>query len=509
MTKSKAKRRQRPSADFPNVPAKKLKTQQTPDGGRGGLHEAVLTSSHEEPELVLQAIIPDGDLDITVETLRMLADHPALIKTKACRDLRAAVFDFKQACTTGAIAAVDANLTSRISGAIADQDFVGARILLAEMRIRRQKPKLGALCRWVRDLDVVSGLAEQRNGKVERTAAQRDVLLVLDAVMRVVGPVDYSIAAGEEADDHPGRPMVVRQALDLRDGRTRRRVYDSVLDGSLTARVTEATTAMFRIVETTPGPERKPPNRHPAILHASRDHAIQLSSPPPATTHHRHPVVPNLHLLKDVLTPDECEQIIGVAEKIGFTPDAPIRADAEGASVLAHNFYWIADEAFCAGVWGRVSPFVPPSLAGRRVRGLNRRFRVYRYVPGAEYRAHIDGAWPPSGIVQDREEEGGGDKYVYDASPDGARQSSLFTFLIYLNDEFEAGETTYFLPGLREGTLNAYSLKPIQGSVALFPHGEVEGNLLHEGTGVMREERPSAKYVIRTDVEYDVDPLST
>jgi hypothetical protein len=53
--------------------------------------------------------------------------------------------------------------------------------------------------------------------------------------------------------------------------------------------------------------------------------------------------------------------------------------------------------------------------------------------------------------------------------------------------------------------MNAYPVKPIQGSIALFPHGETEGSLLHEGTGVRQEDRPTAKYVIRTDVLYDVD----
>lgn len=78
--------------------------------------------------------------------------------------------------------------------------------------------------------------------------------------------------------------------------------------------------------------------------------------------------------------------------------------------------------------------------------------------------------------------------------------------MIYLNDEFDAGETTYFLPSAKEGSMNAYSIKPIQGSVAMFPHGETDGSLLHEGTGVKRGTKASAKYVIRTDVLYDVDP---
>lgn len=58
---------------------------------------------------------------------------------------------------------------------------------------------------------------------------------------------------------------------------------------------------------------------------------------------------------------------------------------------------------------------------------------------------------------------------------------------------------------MTEGSLNAYPVKPVQGSVVMFPHGETDGSLLHEGTGVSRGEKPSAKYVIRTDVLYDVN----
>lgn len=393
--------------------------------------------------------------------------------------------------------AVDTNLTARISGALADEAYTEARILLAEMRIRGQAPKLGALCRWVRDLDVVSGLAEQVNGTAARSKKEEVLLVVLDAILRLTGPTDYSIQQSSISG-----PIVPQKDWDLREGRQRRNVYNNVLDKSILTCLPSDTKSKFRIIETTPGLERKPANLHPAILHASRDDAILLSSEPPKSTHHNHPTVPNLHLLKDILHPEECNQIIAAAETIGFTPDAPIRAEGEESSVLAHNFYWIVDEAFCSKLWKRVSSYVPAEVSGRKVRGLNRRFRVYRYVPGAEYRAHIDGAWPPSSIDPVT------DKYIYDSSPPSAKQSSLFTFLIYLNDEFSAGETTFFLPSAREGQMNAYPVKPIQGSIALFPHGETEGSLLHEGTGVRLEEKKTAKYVIRTDVLYDVDASS-
>jgi hypothetical protein len=175
-------------------------------------------------------------------------------------------------------------------------------------------------------------------------------------------------------------------------------VYESVLDGTLAASMPAGLNSQFRVIQIVPGPERNPPNKHPAAVYASRDGAIALAPPSspdaPRTTHHSHPTVPDLHLLRDVLTPDECGRIVGAAEGVGFAPDAPLRpgADNPGAvenSVLAHNFYWVADEEFCRVLWARVEPFVPARVGGRKVRGVNRRFRVYRYVPGAEYRAHI------------------------------------------------------------------------------------------------------------------------
>ena len=53
----------------------------------------------------LQTLILDEELGTTVETLKTLTKYPNLIKSKPCRDLRAAVYDFRQASTTGSISA--------------------------------------------------------------------------------------------------------------------------------------------------------------------------------------------------------------------------------------------------------------------------------------------------------------------------------------------------------------------------------------------------------------------
>jgi hypothetical protein len=53
-----------------------------------------------EPSNVHSIISPE-EIEVTVETLQTLSEHPALIKSKACKDLRTAVYGFRQACTTG------------------------------------------------------------------------------------------------------------------------------------------------------------------------------------------------------------------------------------------------------------------------------------------------------------------------------------------------------------------------------------------------------------------------
>lgn len=388
-----------------------------------------------------------------------------------------------------------------------------ALILLAEMRIRKDTPTLGALCRWVRTLDVISGLSIHvqipSQTVVGRNAHNDELIRVLDAILRVTGPTDTT----SHGIDSTSGPIALQETWNLRgESEPTRQVRRSVEDKSIFVSCSPDLKERFRIMETTAGLDRKPPNLHPAILYASQDDSVLLGEGP-KTECFKHPIVPDLRLIKDVLSPEECSSIIAAGETITFIPDAPMRPQGEDTSVLAHNFYWVVDQAFHDKLWSRVKVFVPETVAGKQVRGINRRFRVYRYVPGAEYRCHIgessfpswsldfwlniyiDGAWPPSGI------DTATDKYQYDASPRDARQSSLFTFLIYLNDDFRGGETTFFIPSVKEGVINAYPVKPIMGSVAVFPHGEAQGALLHEGTGVVE----GAKYVIRTDVEYDVD----
>lgn len=258
------------------------------------------------------------------------------------------------------------------------------------MRIRKETPTLGALCRWVRTLDVVSGLSdpikEISKPEIARSTKNLELLQVLDSILRVTGPTDTNPASVFGSSE----PIALQQVWDLRDSKQAvRQTRASVLDKTIFKSCSPDLKNRFRIIGTTTGPARKPPNLYPAVLFASADDTIPLVEGNTKPECHKHPVVPNLRIIKDVLSPEECSSIIAAGESMEFIPDAPLRPEGEDSSVLAHNFYWIVDQTFHDKLWERVRPFVPDSVSGKQVRGINRRFRVYRYVPGAEYRCHI------------------------------------------------------------------------------------------------------------------------
>lgn len=216
------------------------------------------------------------------------------------------------------------------------------------------------------------------------------------------------------------------------------------------------------------------------------------SRPPtlPAVGVHQLPFVEGAFLLSDVLSTSECDLIISAAESMGFVPDAEYTMNADrtsGTGRAAFGAVWLASDQMISELYGRILPHLPPSLAGGAVAGLNARLRLYRYESGAVYRPHVDGAWPGSGLVDGQ--------YAFDAF--GDRWSRL-TCLIYLNEGFEGGSTTFFGPSAIDGVVDGRGVLPRKGSVLFFPHGDTGGALVHEGSEVTK----GAKYVIRTDVLY-------
>ena len=136
--------------------------------------------------------------------------------------------------------------------------------------------------------------------------------------------------------------------------------------------------------------------------------------------------------------------------------------------------------------------------------GLNRRWRIYRYdsLGNETFEPHIDAAFPPSGLSED------GSTLIWDSSdPEREVIISRLTVLMYLNDDFVGGETTFFRPGMASmhGHQSAViaSVKPVTGSFLIFPQAIGDGEdwayhhwPQHEASPVLSG---SPKYIIRSD----------
>jgi prolyl 4-hydroxylase len=165
-----------------------------------------------------------------------------------------------------------------------------------------------------------------------------------------------------------------------------------------------------------------------------------------------------------VLAPPECQALIERIDAAGpviapvSLPGGPVvRRDLRDNERVVFD-----DAALAADLFGRLRARLPAELSGRRLVGVNERFRCYRYRAGQRFGPHYDGAF-----VRDE------------------RERSLLTLMVYLNEGFEGGATT-FLELERAVT-------PRTGRALLFQH-----SLLHEGSVV----RHGVKYVARSDVMY-------
>ncbi len=173
-----------------------------------------------------------------------------------------------------------------------------------------------------------------------------------------------------------------------------------------------------------------------------------------------------IHLYPETLSTEECRALIDLGEALGFES-----ARIDGAFDGPHGFHAlrgrdntraaIEDRTVATLRWSRLAAKLPP-WQGRSPTGINERLRFYRYEPGQRFPPHTDGYY----------------------ADDAGRRSEL-TLLLYLNAEFEGGETVFTESG------NAY--QPTTGAALIFSH-----DLWHEG----RPLKSGRKYVLRTDVMF-------
>jgi predicted 2-oxoglutarate/Fe(II)-dependent dioxygenase YbiX len=166
--------------------------------------------------------------------------------------------------------------------------------------------------------------------------------------------------------------------------------------------------------------------------------------------------------IENFLSMEECANYIGMSEKIGYE-EAAITT-REGAAIIKdirnNDRVIFDDEHLASHLFNKIEPFLPKSLYDWDLIGLNERFRFYRYRPEQYFKWHKDGVYCRN------------DKEI-----------SMLTFLMYLNDGYEGGETSF----------NWDTIEPAQGMALVFPH-----RLTHQGSPV----KSGIKYVLRTDVMY-------
>jgi len=278
-----------------------------------------------------------------------------------------------------------------------------------------------------------------------------------------------------------------------------------------------------RIVYREKASERTPPNHYDLLLHATTRPASVLPLPAPTVRvcvrvrKHPVPFVKDAFVLEGVLHPTECRRLVEAASLLGYRPDHPT---ALPKPTGIDSCEWLVEDAVHTLVYDRVRDHLPASMGGKsgndnkdedkdkttgaKLCGINRRWRFFRYGQGCVYRPHIDGSWPAGYLSKD------GKSYERDET--GTTRSYL-TFLIYLNEDFEGGETRFYFPSSNDNgndnddananatghssSLVARGVIPSMGSVLVFPQGNT-ASLLHEGSAVTR----GTKKVVRTDVVY-------
>lgn len=223
-------------------------------------------------------------------------------------------------------------------------------------------------------------------------------------------------------------------------------------------------------------------------------------------------------VLHNVLSRDECRRIIQLSESMGYTPDAPVSL---GRNIRQNDScVWIMDETVNQKIFQRVQSHLPDTIAlpptGKPAKivagpviGLNQRYRFYRYNTNDVFKMHTDGAWTFSGLRNSS--QGTQDTKIWQPVlvDDMFRGQALswLTFLLYLNDDFEGGATSFVQPrvntfpfGVDDPTSasTVFNVTPVQGSVLCFFHGSHPLSLLHSGATVTN----GTKYVARTDVVY-------
>jgi len=444
-------------------------------------HATRRTVDHDE--IADANVVTDSDLEKAVSTIHAVAANPSLFYSRRCKDLRRAlhplVLEQMQSYDKGT------DFRIKVTQALTNQKWADAIAALQGCRDFRQVPKQGTVQRWVRDCDAAPASCK---------------ITLLAAVLNISGGEnsDNKHDAGQVLADQVGN---CNQELTILEGWQWPHVLPTFMENDNDSDTSHPSNNIVtkqsndtpwvnldsRIIYREDAIDRKPPNKHDLLLHTSAANSIQWSTSPFPVVNFPVPFVEGAFVLDHVLTANECQQLRTAATQLGFRPDHPVHLDKPTG---IDSCEWLVDDSIMSVVYKRVQGHLPKRMGNSdktSLHSINSRWRFFRYDQDCVYRPHIDGSWPESRIVDG--------EYKCDES---GMVKSYLTFLMYLNDDFQGGETRFYFPS--GNGMAARGVIPKQGAVLVFPQGNT-ASLIHEGSAVTE----GTKFVVRTDVLYRVE----
>jgi hypothetical protein len=354
------------------------------------------------------------------------------------------------AAAASAAAPNASKLTFLASQALQARDWPAALKHLAAMRAAGKPPKLGAVQRWVRDADSAGD---------ERVAAQL-ICAVLRAADAGKAPAGGTTADAAAVASAKGQPPVRRFPPWLPPDPTPPETAQPAAAAAGTPPAAAGPTSpsppaaapAFHEIPRAPGAggaDSFVTGAPVPIFAYPPGAAVTYDSSHPPARRAEVPSIPGAFVLVGALGGGECRQLLRAGRALGFTREVDYSFgggnDANGSGISlfdvqqassgaaaaagavtasaaaaaaasaaraaaakeaglppvagrpAEGCVWMVDDSVLAPLYRRIEGLLPRELGGGRLAGINPRWRLYRYTPGAVYRPH--GALVPTQLA--------------------------------------------------------------------------------------------------------------
>jgi prolyl 4-hydroxylase len=179
-----------------------------------------------------------------------------------------------------------------------------------------------------------------------------------------------------------------------------------------------------------------------------------------------------MYSVSKAFSPQKCNHLIEMlnftSEEVNYQQEALVSAQKLGMPIFRNNYRReIIHEEVAMNVWDILKNVLPQTLPdGRELAGVRTRMYYYRYSPGQVFRTHYDGGY----LFRD------------------TGCSAAFTFIIYLNDDFEGGSTRFCeMEEWKESDEDngVREIRPEQGRLLTF----LQSSSKHCGSVVMKGDK--------------------